>query len=243
MMQLSVRLVPVGETTLVIALTGELDATTRPVLASFLEPLPRSGVKYVVVSAADLWFCDLSGLRQLASVHEAMLAKGGHLALTEARPALCRLVELMAERTHSAIPVYATMPEALAATDVEVYEVPAPPTPVSRHLPCLRNVHPVTAPGGRRRHAKPRPVPLDQALARSRALREQAHRRREALGRTLRVVNTTLERLQSTRERFDANVRTMRDTLVTARSAAAAGPAHGSALSDRHSQAGGTSSA
>ncbi|NUO99123.1 MAG: STAS domain-containing protein [Nonomuraea sp.] len=137
-MQLSVRLVPVGDTTLVIALAGELDPTTGPVLAAFLDPLPHSRVKYVVVAAGDLWFCDLNGLHQLAATHQAMQAKGGHLAVAEARPPLCRLIELMTEHARTAIPVFATMPDALADTDVEIYEATTPIRPVPRHLPRLR---------------------------------------------------------------------------------------------------------
>ena len=138
LMQLSVRLVPVGDTTLVIALEGELDPSTRPVLAAFLDPLPGSRVKYVVVAAGDLWFCDLKGLEQLAATHRALQAKGGHLAVAEARPTLCRLISLMADHAHTAIPVFTTMPDALADTDVEIYGQTKPLRPVPRHLPALR---------------------------------------------------------------------------------------------------------
>ncbi|MFG1704952.1 STAS domain-containing protein [Nonomuraea sp. M3C6] len=153
MMELSVRLVPVGDTTLVIALTGELDLTTRPVLAAFLDPLPRSRVKYVVVAAAELWFCDLNGLEQLAITHRALRDKGGHLAVAEAQPPLRRLIALMTERTQPVIPVYASMPDALAGTDVETYKRPAPP--VTRHLPHLRTVQRLPLHGRSRTPRKP----------------------------------------------------------------------------------------
>ncbi|WP_240776901.1 STAS domain-containing protein [Nonomuraea basaltis] len=179
-MQLSVRLVPVGETTLVIALTGELDSTTRPVLAAFLDPLPRSQVKYVVVAASDLWFCDLNGLEQFAITHRAMQAKGGHLAVAEAQPPLRRLITLMTEHARPAIPVYVSMPEALADTDVEIYEMPAPPTPLSRHLPRLRNVPSVERdrPRARRepQHDEPGPAAPGQAIVQSRTLRPRTTR-------------------------------------------------------------------
>ncbi|MER6575563.1 STAS domain-containing protein [Nonomuraea sp. NPDC001023] len=138
MMQLSVRLVPVGDTTLVVALAGELDSTTSPILAAFLDPLPRSRVKHVIVAAGDLWFCDLNGLEQLAITHRAMQEKGGHLAVAEAQPALCRLIALMTEHGGTAIPLFSTMPDALAGTGVEIYEQTGPPRPVSRHLACFR---------------------------------------------------------------------------------------------------------
>ncbi|MFC4116445.1 STAS domain-containing protein [Nonomuraea zeae] len=133
MMHLAIRLVPVGATTLIIALTGELDATTRAVLPSFLDPIPQSPVTDVIVEATHLWFCDVNGLAQLAITQRAMQAKGGRLAVAEAHPPLCSLIALMSERSELVIPLYTGMPEALSGTDVEMYEAPAPPAPVR---PC-----------------------------------------------------------------------------------------------------------
>lgn len=158
-MQLSVRLVPVGDATLVIALAGELDPTTRPVLAAFLDPLPGSRVKHVIVAAGDLWFCDLNGLEQLAATHRALQAKGGHLAVAEPRPSLCRLITLMAEHARTAIPVFATMPEALAGTGIEIYETTTPLRPVPRHLPRLRGARFPRPVAGRPRARAPRRGP------------------------------------------------------------------------------------
>ncbi|MGP4098101.1 STAS domain-containing protein [Nonomuraea sp. KM90] len=140
MMQLSVRLVPVDDATLVVALTGELDSTTRPVLAAFLDPLPRSPVKYVLVAAGDLWFCDLNGLEQFAYTHGVLQGKGGHLAIAEAQPALRRLIGLMAAHACAAMPVFASMAEALAAAGVVEYQTPALLPAGHRHLPRLRSV-------------------------------------------------------------------------------------------------------
>ncbi|MCK2213873.1 STAS domain-containing protein [Actinomadura sp. ATCC 31491] len=233
-MQLSVRLVPVGETTLVVALTGELDSTTRPVLAAFLDPLPQSRVKYVVVAAADLWFCDLNGLEQLAITHRAMQAKGGYLAVAEAKQPLRRLIALMAEHAQPAIPVYASMPEALAETDVDVYEVPQPPTPVPRHMPALRTVPKSVNGGGDRplprRKPEPREAgapPLSLVMDRSRHLREQTLRQRYTLTRQLLEAGESRLLLQSARERCSASLaalRTNRAVILTAISGAPAAP-------------------
>ncbi|MEV4803882.1 STAS domain-containing protein [Nonomuraea sp. NPDC049421] len=137
MMHLSVRLVPVDGHTLVVALTGELDHMSRPVLSSILDPVPRSPLMHVLVAAADLWFCDLNGLERLTLTHRALRAKGGHLAVAEARPPLRRLIALMGEQAD--IPVHATMAEALAAAQVDAYRLPAP---ARRHLPSLRGIQP-----------------------------------------------------------------------------------------------------
>ncbi|WP_246649933.1 STAS domain-containing protein [Nonomuraea coxensis] len=226
-MHLSVRLVPVGETTLVVALTGELDSTTRPVLAAFLEPLPQSRVKYVVIAASDLWFCDLDGLKQLALTHSALRRKGGGLAVAEATPALLRLISLMAERAEP-IPVYPSMPEALKQTDVDVYEVAGPPTPVPRHMPVLRTMRAAATPAEDVRRLprlprRPRPgeaLPaLSLAVSRSRGLREQTLRRRSALTRQLMETAQSRTLLLSARERCFASLEVLRTSRVSIRSA------------------------
>jgi anti-anti-sigma factor len=150
-MPLSIRLVPVGDTTLVIVLAGELDVTTRPILAAPLAPIAQTLVVYVVVAAAELSFCDLSGLDQLARTHRALRAKGGHLAVAEAQPPLCRLIALQAEHdTAPAIAAYASMAAALSATDVEICQLDGPPAPLPRHLPRVRELRGARAPSSGR---------------------------------------------------------------------------------------------
>jgi anti-anti-sigma regulatory factor len=232
-MQLSVRLVPVGDTTLVIALTGELDSTTRPVLAAFLDPLPQSPVKYVIVAAGDLWFCDLNGLEQLAITHSAMLAKGGHLAVAEARPTLCRLIALMSDQRRPGIPVFTNMPEALAGTDVEVYETAGPPRPQHRHLPRFRKTrdfrpegahghvrtHPKAEEAQKRSRTPPSDVDLPPIIYQSQALREEVARQQHALVLRRTMANEARLRLLDTRARCDASLRALRASLDDLRSA------------------------
>ncbi len=180
MMQLSVRLVPIDDATLVIALTGELDVTTRPVLAAFLDPLPKSPVKHVLVAAADLWFCDLNGLEQLATTHAALRAKGGHLAVAEPQPPLRRLISLMSEQDQMSFPVFASMTEALASAGVPEYQTEyrsehgtehgadhrtgVPPGGAYRHLPYMR-LQPRLQSGARRRFRARREPSPTQPLA------------------------------------------------------------------------------
>jgi anti-anti-sigma factor len=234
MMQLSVRLVPVGDTTLVIALTGELDSTTVPVLAAFLDPLPQSPVKYVVVAAGDLWFCDLNGLKQLSITHRALLAKGGHLAVAEAQPPLSRLIGLMTTQVQPGIPVYNSMPEALASTDVEVYETTAAPTPVPRHLPSLRGLAgkqslgaaPRVRPSARLsiRQDPPRPppapVPQPPIIDQAKILYEQITHQRRVLTRQLDLLSETRLLVSSARERCGDSLKAMRTNLTIAQSVA-----------------------
>ncbi|GAA2825651.1 hypothetical protein GCM10020220_012840 [Nonomuraea rubra] len=127
-MHLAVRLVPVGDATLVITLTGELDATTTRMLAALLDPLPRTPVRHVIVAAQDLWFCDLRGLHQLALAHRALQAVNGHLAIAAAPPALRRLIALMIGHGGPALPLYASVAAALSAAGTA-------PAPLPEHRP------------------------------------------------------------------------------------------------------------
>ncbi|MFC4011925.1 STAS domain-containing protein [Nonomuraea purpurea] len=218
-MRLSVRLVPVGASTLVIALTGELDSTTGPVLAAFLDPLPASAVKYVIVAAGDLRFCDLNGLAQFAETHRAMQAKGGYLAVAEPQPPLRRLIALVTEQAPGSIPVYTSMPEALVGTDVEIYETTGPPTPVGRHLPRLR------PPAGGRTRRRPPPraereeAELPPIIHQARTLRAQIAQQQQTMALRLDTAHQARTALDSTRRRCGDSLQAMRVNLVRARSA------------------------
>ncbi|MEV4074604.1 STAS domain-containing protein [Nonomuraea fuscirosea] len=248
MMQLSVRLVPIDDATLVIALTGELDTTTRPVLAAFLDPLPRSPVMHVLVAAGDLWFCDLNGLEQLAATHDALLAKGGHLAVAEPRPPLRRLISLMSEQDQTFFPVFASMAEALASAGVAEYRTEAPPGGAYRHLPYMRPL-PRLQSGGRRLRTRREPslafqaggattreapaaspvapVPSGGSLAplveRSRMLRRQAFDQKQTLARRRATAVEARSLLHTTLERCDDNLTAIRSNLVQARAVASLG--------------------
>ncbi|AQZ68116.1 unnamed protein product [[Actinomadura] parvosata subsp. kistnae] len=240
MMQLSVRLVPVDDTTLVIALTGELDSTTKPVLAAFLDPLPQTTVKHVLVAAGDLWFCDLNGLDLLARTHRALQEKGGHLALAEVQPPLRRLIALMTEQSAATIPVFATMAEALAAAGVEAYQ-PAEPALRRRHLPRLRTVPRAPSPVRAQARSRREPAPAQAAQAaqaarpsaaeieldvsslpsvifEARSLRDQALHQQQALNNRLTAAAQARARLLTTRRRCDDSLMAMRSSLSEARS-------------------------
>ncbi|MGR6913788.1 STAS domain-containing protein [[Actinomadura] parvosata] len=234
MMQLSVRLVPVDDDTLVIALTGELDSTTKPVLAAFLDPLPQTTVKHVLVAAGDLWFCDLNGLDLLARTHRALQEKGGHLALAEVQPPLRRLIGLMTEQSAATIPVFATMAEALAAAGVEAYQ-PAEPALKRRHLPRLRTVPRASSSARAQARSRREPAPPEAArpsaaeieldtsglptvIFEARSLRDRALHQQQALNDRLSVATQARARLLTTRRRCDDSLLAMRSSLSEARS-------------------------
>ncbi|MBT2227264.1 STAS domain-containing protein [Nonomuraea sp. NEAU-A123] len=221
-MFLSVRLTTVSATVVVIHLTGELDSTTAPVLAATLEPLTESPVEQVIVAAGDLWFCDLTGIDELAATHRALHAKGGGLAVAEAGASLCRLIELVTEHSRAPMRVYATLDEALTEAGVHP-EDPLPPA--RRHLPRLRRLpRAQPARADRRPRWRPDPAPpsataaesgthltrVCSAIARAHALREQAATQVEALKQRTHRYNQVWLTMLETRARCLAAVTTMR---------------------------------
>ncbi|MEV0618935.1 hypothetical protein AB0I81_36845 [Nonomuraea sp. NPDC050404] len=160
-MRLSIRLLPVEETTLVIALSGELDRGTRPDLMVVLDSIPPSPLTHVIVAAGDLEFCDPGGLDGLAVTHRLLQGRGGFLAIAEPQPLLCRLIELMAERdAWPPIALYPSLGTALWATGVEAHPSDAPP--MSRHLPRMRRLPGAPSRSQRRSAAPPHPEPVER---------------------------------------------------------------------------------
>ncbi|MGH9138819.1 MAG: STAS domain-containing protein [Acidimicrobiales bacterium] len=79
--QLDVDVNTSGETA-TIRLVGELDVHTAPALVAVLANLLDDGVRAVEVDAAELRFCDSSGLQALVSGRERVLAQGGSLVVS-----------------------------------------------------------------------------------------------------------------------------------------------------------------
>ncbi|WP_219463898.1 STAS domain-containing protein [Nonomuraea rhizosphaerae] len=244
------RLTTVSDTTVVITLTGELDTTTAPVLAATLGPLAESPIIHVIVAAGDLWFCDLTGLDHLAAAHKALYAKGGGLAVAEAGPALCRLIGLVTEHSRAPMAMYDTMREALAEVGIADDEPPNPERrhlPRLRRVPRgqaprqslrqaprqatrarqrsdhLHLVSPPPAPPARADGDEPAASPGRpyRAMARSRALREEARWQVEALEQRIRRSDRARQELFETRARCYATISTVRATVAKANQALA----------------------
>jgi anti-anti-sigma factor len=241
-MFLSVRLTTLSDTAVVLTLTGELDSTTSPVLAATLGPLAESPVTHVIVAAGDLWFCDLTGLDQLAATHLILYAKGGGLAVAEAGPALCRLIELVTEHSRAPLTVYDTMQEALAGAGMATDDEQAPVA--RRHLPRLRRVqHIQPARAAQPPAVRPRPVkaevaelapvtavgahtkitPAYTAIARAHALREQAESQMRAIEQQISRSDQARRKLDETRARCKETVSAVRATVARATQTLAAG--------------------
>ncbi|HEY7133688.1 MAG TPA: STAS domain-containing protein [Acidimicrobiia bacterium] len=81
-----------GET--VVAVAGELDLATAPLLAGVVDGLHDPGVDTVVLDVTDLEFCDSSGLAVLVRSHHAAEEHGVRIVLRSPPPAMRSLLEI-----------------------------------------------------------------------------------------------------------------------------------------------------
>ena len=78
----------------ILALTGELDLSTAPLLARLVEQQIATGHLDVRVDLSELAFCDVRGMRALLAGRRRLAAVGGELTLLHARPVLLRTASL-----------------------------------------------------------------------------------------------------------------------------------------------------
>jgi anti-sigma B factor antagonist len=83
---LEVRSLPTGAGTVIVALTGEVDMSSAPVLKRELERLSEGGARRVVIDATDLTVIDSSGIAVLIVAHRTFVERGGGLEVYHARP-------------------------------------------------------------------------------------------------------------------------------------------------------------
>jgi anti-anti-sigma factor len=209
-MYLSVHLEPVADTTVVISLTGELDAGTVPVLSATLQPVCASPVTHVVVVCDELWFCDLSGLARLTAARLDLLAKGGDLVLVEANSALRRLISLVDDGRTPRMTIHSSLPEALAACGVRHEPQPR------RHLPRMRGV-PAARAAGRTPRRRPPPRGMALGSAGTNPLLVRSARLREQVSVQVRMMQVKLLRIEQTRALLDETRARCRRTLEEVR--------------------------
>ena len=78
----------------VMALSGELDKATVPILRKTLAPFEGNGVSTIVLDLRDLTFIDSSGLLAFLEARRRAMSNGHRLLLSGASPAARRLFEL-----------------------------------------------------------------------------------------------------------------------------------------------------
>ena len=96
----------------VVALAGELDFDSAPLLRSLFEEALDVDEARVVVDCSDLTFCDSTGLNALVVARRAALERGSAVSVAAPPPAMARVLAMSGVDT--VIAVHATRAEALA---------------------------------------------------------------------------------------------------------------------------------
>jgi len=78
----------------VIAVAGDLDLETAPLLIDAALQLVEAGERDVIVDAQQLAFCDSSGLSAFVRIANQISGRGGRLALAGPRPMVGRVLEV-----------------------------------------------------------------------------------------------------------------------------------------------------
>ncbi len=90
---LEIRSLPTGQGTVIVALTGRVDASSAPVLEDELVHLHQAGPRRIVIDATDLTFIDPNGLTVLVDAHRAFVERGGGLEIYNASPVVGRTLD------------------------------------------------------------------------------------------------------------------------------------------------------
>jgi anti-anti-sigma factor len=78
----------------ILALIGDLDPHTAPMLAEAISGQVDRGVKHITVDLAELEFIDSSGLRVLIATHRDLSQSSGQLTLSNPSESTMRLLEV-----------------------------------------------------------------------------------------------------------------------------------------------------
>jgi anti-sigma B factor antagonist len=78
----------------VVALTGELDIATAPVLEDYFRTLGASSPARLVIDIAALAFCGCAGLDVLLSEYRRAVAAGGWLRICGATPSFLKILRI-----------------------------------------------------------------------------------------------------------------------------------------------------
>ena len=101
----------------VLMVSGELDLVTGPQLDRHLSALAATGDHHVVLDAADLVFCDASGITVLLRGRTRAYEQQGWLRLVAARALLRRILVITALTRE--LPVFDTVADAVASMNAD----------------------------------------------------------------------------------------------------------------------------
>ena len=101
-----------------VALRGQLDLDGAPRLQATFDALAGRSVNRVVVDLAGLHFCDSIGLSTFVVAHNYCTSTGGYLRFAAPSEFLARVLSVVG--IAGTLPVYRTVPAALAGDDCEL---------------------------------------------------------------------------------------------------------------------------
>lgn len=78
-----------------LAVVGEIDLSTVPVLEAALSPLIAEGATHVALDLSGVTFCDVSGLNRLLAARTMLDALGSELVLHGPCPSLQILLDVL----------------------------------------------------------------------------------------------------------------------------------------------------
>lgn len=84
----------VDDTTVVIAVSGEIDPYSAASLEQAVQSAASNGVQHLTLNLAGVTFMDSSGLRVVLSADEVMTAQGVKFTLTDLSDPVRRLLEI-----------------------------------------------------------------------------------------------------------------------------------------------------
>jgi anti-sigma B factor antagonist len=84
----------------VLALKGELDMASAPLLAGALDGAELDGDTLVVLDLQSLQFIDSTGLRAILALHDRCIESGQQFAVTRGSPQVQRLLDITGVAEH-----------------------------------------------------------------------------------------------------------------------------------------------
>jgi len=86
---------PLGESTVLIRLSGEIDLATSSALEHRLGERIRRGARTLVLDLSDITFCDVTAMNTLLRVEAELRGAGGRLRLLGPCPWMSRMLSVL----------------------------------------------------------------------------------------------------------------------------------------------------
>ncbi len=195
-----------------MTVTGEVDASNCGRLESAFCHLIDGGVRYILLNAGEMRFCDVAGARVMARTHTLLAARDGRLVIATSA-SVARVLGIVWSMSSAEPPQIIAGQAGAKALSARMADTP-PPGPrhvrAHRRLGSASPVRGVRAAAPRADEWEPPAAPAKvMAVAHPQPAREEATRR-PPRGEDRRVI---LERSARLREETERRLRTLQDRL------------------------------